>query len=55
MIGGLYSRVVDHGTGVSDESAHGAGNVIIDGENLLDARRLDQRRRDSLLYGQHHA
>ena len=55
MIGGLDSGVVDHGARIGDEAAHGAGHVIVDGEDLLDARRLDQRGRNTFFHRQNDA
>ena len=55
MVGGLNPGVIDHGTRISDEAAHGTGHVIIDGEDLFDAGRLDQRRGDTFLNGQHNS
>lgn len=41
--------VLDHGAGISLESGHGAANVAVDLDNLLDRRGLEECRGDTLL------
>jgi len=45
----LDAGVLDHGAGVGLEAAHGAADVAVDLDNLLDRRGLEQGRRDALL------
>jgi hypothetical protein len=45
----LDTGVLDHGAGVGLEAGHGAANVAVNLDNLLDRRRLEQGRRDALL------
>lgn len=51
----LDARVLDHAAGVGLQPAHGAPNVPVDLDNLLDRRGLEQRRRHALLHPQHDA
>lgn len=51
----LDAGMLDHAARVCLQSRHGAADVPVDLDNLLDGRGLQQRRRHSLLYAQHHA
>jgi hypothetical protein len=48
----LDARVLDHAARIGLQPAHGAPNVPVDLDNLLDRRRLEQGRRDALLDAQ---
>lgn len=50
---GLDAGVLDHAAGVGLQARHGAANVAVDLDNLLDRRRLQERRRHALLDAQH--
>lgn len=50
---GLDAGVLDHAAGVGLKARHGAADVAVDLDNLLDRRCLEQGRRDSLLDAQH--
>lgn len=45
----LDAGVLDHGAGVGLEAGHGAANVAVNLDNLLDRRRLEEGRGDALL------
>lgn len=45
----LDARVLNHGPGVGLQARHGAANVAVDFDNLLDRRRLEQGGCDALL------
>lgn len=51
----LDARVLHHGPRVGLQARHGAPDVPVDLDNLLDRRRLEQRRRHALLDAQDHA
>lgn len=51
----LDAGVLDHGPGVGLEPAHGAADVAVDLDNLLDRRGLEEGRRDALLDAENHA
>lgn len=51
----LDAGVLDHGPGVGLQARHGAADVPVDLDNLLDRRRLEERRRHALLNAQDHA
>ena len=51
----LNAGAVNHGPRIRDESAHRTSDVSVHFHDLLDGRRLNERRRDTLLYGQHDA
>lgn len=51
----LDAGVLDHAAGVGLQAAHGAANVAVDLDNLLDGRGLEQGGGHALLDAQHHA
>lgn len=46
---GLYSGVLDHGSGVGLETGHGASNVGVDFDDLFDGGSFEEGRGDALL------
>lgn len=49
MILRLHSRMLDHGPGIGLQTGHGATDMTIDLDDLLDGRGLKQRGGDALL------
>ena len=48
----LDTGVLDHGAGIGLQAGHGAANMAVNLDNLLDRRRLEQGRGDALLDSQ---
>jgi hypothetical protein len=51
----LDARVLDHAAGIGLQARHGASNVAVDFDNLLDGAGLEERRGDALFYAEDYA
>lgn len=52
MVLALDARVLDHAAGVGLQARHGAANVAVNLDNLLDGAGLEERARHALFYAQ---
>jgi hypothetical protein len=51
----LDARVLDHAAGIGLKARHGASNVPVDFDNLLDGAGLEERRGYALFYAEDYA